>query len=165
MAAASDVRGDGGAESFMSWQQLLILFIFGGGCTVRTGTAYVFPRRIRHGWQSKTPKINAMVTLNSNADEALKQQSTERGHPLSNGLGRWGGVAGRWSWRRVKISVNYYCISEIFCLDVFSLYLTSVRAEFCFKSSPETTTVKNSQNRLGTQIFCLTLNTLKHVCS
>jgi hypothetical protein len=32
------------------------------------------------GWQSKTPKINAMVTLNSNADEALKQQSTGVAH-------------------------------------------------------------------------------------
>jgi hypothetical protein len=44
----------------------------------------------------RSPKleINEMVTLKSNADEALMQQSTEGGRPLSNGLERWGGVAG-----------------------------------------------------------------------
>ena len=95
LAAASGVRGDDGAESSMSRRQPLIVFILGGGCTVGTGTSYEFPRRVRHGWQSKTPKINAMVTLNSNADEALKQQSTKRGRPLSDGLGRWGEGTGR----------------------------------------------------------------------
>ena len=49
LAAASGVRGDGGAESSMSRRQPLIVFILGGGCTVGTGTSYKFPRRVRHG--------------------------------------------------------------------------------------------------------------------
>ena len=95
LVAASGTRGDDGAESSMSRRQLLIVFILGGGCTVGTGTSYEFRRRVRHVIRSRKLEINAMGTLKSNADEALMQQSTEGGRPLSNGLGRWGEGAGR----------------------------------------------------------------------
>ena len=72
MVAASGVRGNGEAESSMSQWQPLIVFICGGGCTVGTGTAYQFPRRILHGLAVENSKINVMVTLNSIADEAMK---------------------------------------------------------------------------------------------
>ena len=72
LAAASIVRGNCGAESSMLRRQPLIVFICGGGCTIGTGTAYVFPCRIRQGLAVENSKINAMVTLNSNADEAMK---------------------------------------------------------------------------------------------
>ncbi len=48
LAAASSVRGDDGAESSMSWRQLLIVFILGGGCTMHHQSSYPFTTSISH---------------------------------------------------------------------------------------------------------------------
>ena len=56
-SGASGVRSDGSAMGNWSWQQPLIIVIFGwGGCTVGTGTRHRFRRRARHVINAKPPK-------------------------------------------------------------------------------------------------------------
>ena len=72
-SGASGVRSDGSAMGNWSRRQPLIIVIFGwGGCTVGTDTRHRFRRRARHGINAEDHPKMMMVTLKSNADEAMK---------------------------------------------------------------------------------------------
>jgi hypothetical protein len=65
-SGASGVRSDGSAMGNWSRRQPLIM------CTVGTGTRHRFRRRARHGINAEDHPKMMMVTLKSNADEAMK---------------------------------------------------------------------------------------------
>ena len=72
-SGASSIRSDGSAMGNWSRRQPLIIVIFlWGGCTVGTGTRHRFRRRARHGINAEDHPKMMMVTLKSNADEAMK---------------------------------------------------------------------------------------------
>ena len=73
VSGASSVRSNGSAMGNWSPRQPLIIVIFGwGGCNVGTGMHHRFRRRARHGINAEDHPKMMMVTLKSNADEAMK---------------------------------------------------------------------------------------------